>query len=121
MAASYSLDLRSRVLRDVDAGMSVADAAVKFSVTEPTIYSWIHLRKETGSLRPRVGDVGRKRKLDSFKDQIVTAIEENSSLTLKELHSQLELPGTIQTLWYALKRWGITLKKSGSRRRAATA
>jgi transposase len=121
MAGSYSLDLRCRVIQDVDGGMSVADAAGKYSVTEPTIYSWIHLREETGSLKPREGEVGPKRKLDPHQEAILKVIDENSSVTLVQLHSQLQLPGNIQMLWNALQRWGISLKKSHPRRRATAA
>ena len=119
MAGSYSLDLRSRVIQDFDKGMSVAEASEKYSITKPTIYSWIHLREETGTLKPRDGEFGPKRKLDPHKDKILQAVDENSSITLAQLHSQLQLPGNIQTLWNALRRWGISLKKSDSRFRAA--
>jgi len=112
MAGSYSLDLRGRVIQDFDQGMSVTEASKKYSVTKPTIYSWIHLREETGTLKPRDGEFGPKRKLDPHKDEILQAVEKNSSVTLAQLHSQLQLPGNIQTLWNALRRWGISLKKS---------
>jgi transposase len=112
MARSYSLDLRGRVIQDIDAGMSVTEASEKYSVTKPTIYSWIHLREETGNLKPRDGDFGPKPKLAPHKDEILRAINENSSVTLVQLHAQLQLPGSIPTLWNALRRWGISLKKS---------
>ena len=85
MAASYSLDLRRRVMQDVDAGMSVAEVAVKFSVTEPTVYDWIRLRQATGHLKPRKGAVGPKRKLEMYKEEILEVIDENSSVTLEQI------------------------------------
>lgn len=115
MAASYSMDLRLRVMRDIDQGNSVNETAAKYSITARTIFDWKRLRLQTGDVKPRVGNVGRKRKLDAYRDAILQEITKNSSTTLEELHSQLQLPGTVTTLWNALNRWGLSLKKSGSR------
>lgn len=116
MAASYSIDLRARVMQDIGKGMSAEDAAAKYSITARTIYDWKRLLLQTGDLKPRAGHVGRKRKLDAYHDAIQRAVAEDSSTTLEELHSKLNLPGTVTTLWNALKRWGLSLKKSDSRR-----
>jgi transposase len=112
MGKPHSLDLRSRVLAAVDQGESVDEVGERFSVTARTIWNWIALRKKTGQLTPRRGDVGPKRKLDAFRDKIVDAIRVSPSLTLDELREQCKLPGSRTTLWNALVRWGQTLKKS---------
>ena len=59
----YSSDLRTRVMQDVEAGMSAEKAAVKYSVSARTIYAWKALLRETGCLSPRQGGSGRPRKL----------------------------------------------------------
>lgn len=115
----YSLDLRTRVMADVESGMSAERAAVKYSVSARTIYKWKGLKRETGSLNPRQGKGGPKRKLESYREPILATLKEKSGLTLAELRSQLQLPGCLQTLWNALHRWGIVLKKSDPRGRAA--
>ena len=51
MAAALSVDLRERVLLAVDSGEKIAPVARRFGVTRPTIYSWLALREETGSLQ----------------------------------------------------------------------
>ena len=117
----YSSDLRTRVMQDVEAGMSAEKAAVKYSISARTIYAWKALLRETGCLSPRQGGSGRPRKLEEYREPILEAIDQNAGLTLEDLKSQLQLPGCVQTLWNALRRWGIVLKKSGARRRTAAA
>jgi transposase len=82
---------------------------------------WKSLLKETGGLTPRQGPVGRPRKLEEHREAILLAIDRKSDLTLEELKSQLNLPGCVKTLWNALQRWGIVLKKSLASRRAEAA
>ena len=120
MPGSYSLDLRRRVMADVDRGMFIEAVAEKYSVSTRVIFQWRDLRDETGELVPRKGKTGPKRKLDSHRLEILAAVQENPSITLEELKAQLELPGCLQTLWNALRRWGIVLKKSHASGRAAT-
>jgi len=121
MANGYSLDLRTRVMDDLDRGLSAEEAGQKYSVTARTIYSWKLLKRETGGIGPRQGKTGPKRKLDLYREAILASIKENSDLTLEEMRSQLDLPGCVQTLSNALHRWGIVLKKSHpSYRTAAT-
>lgn len=50
MPAPLSVDLRERVVEAVDAGDKIAKVARRFGVTRPTIYSWLALREQTGSL-----------------------------------------------------------------------
>ncbi len=119
MPGSYSLDLRIRVMADVDKGMSIEAVAQTYSVSSRAIFQWRDLRDETGNLEPRHGKTGPKPKLDSYRDEILAAVQENSSITLEELKSKLELPGCVQTLWNALRRWGIVLKKSHASSRTA--
>ena len=121
MATGYSLDLRTRVMDDLDRGLSAEEAAEQYSVTARTIYSWKRLKRETGNIAPRQGKTEPKRKLDPLRETILASIKENSDLTLEEMRSQLELPGCLQTLSNALHRWGIVLKKSHARHRTAAA
>lgn len=117
----YSVDLRTRVMEDVESGLSVEKAASKYSVSSRVIYKWKRLKQETGSLNPRRGRSGPCLKLEPYREAILNAIEQSPGLTLEDLRSQLKLPGCVQTLWNALHRWGIVLKKSDPCHRTATA
>lgn len=117
----YSADLRTRVMRDVEAGWSAEKAAAKYSVSARVIYKWKRLQRETDSLAPRRGKTGPRPKLEPHREAILESLRHNPGLTLEELRSQLKLPGCVQTLWNALSRWGFVLKKSSASGRAATA
>ena len=49
----YSVDLRERLLRATDAGLSIAEASRLFGVGTTTIKRWRRQRRETGSLAPK--------------------------------------------------------------------
>ncbi len=51
--APYSMDLRSRVLRDSDAGMPSKEAAAKYSVSRAWVDRVNQRRRETGETTPR--------------------------------------------------------------------
>lgn len=111
MAAALSMDLRERVMADVDGGMSAEKAAVKHRVTSRTIYSWKALRRKSGSLAPSAGKPGPKPKLAEHRERILVVVRENSGITLEELREKGKLTVSISTLWSALQEWGIVLKK----------
>jgi len=112
MARSYSMDLRKRVMADVASGHSIEAVGRKYSICSRVIFQWRDLLEETGSLKPRQGRTGPKRKLEPHREAILAIVEKNPSVTLEELKTQLDLPGCLQTLWNSLRRWGVVLKKS---------
>lgn len=121
MAAAYGMDLRKRVMADVQSGMSAEKAAAKYSVSPRTVYNWKTLQLEKGTLKPRDGKPGAKPKLQAYRDRILTAVDQDSGITLEELRERLELPVCLSTVWLALKAWGIVLKKSDPRSRTEAA
>ena len=50
---AYSMDLRTRVMADVDGGMGTNAAAEKYRVSADWIRKLKRLRRETGSFAPR--------------------------------------------------------------------
>jgi transposase len=112
MPTPYSMDLRRRVVAEVDHGSPPAVVARRFQVAERTIWNWLALRKETGQITPRQGDVGPECVLEPHRERILKSVQDDPGLTLAQRQRQLGLPGCATTLWNALQRWGITLKKS---------
>lgn len=110
MAKPYSKDLRERVLAAVDAGESIAGVARRFSVSRPTIHSWLRLRKDTGALQPREREPSG-RVLDKHRKRIEQRLQEKPGLTLKELQTKLKLPVSVSTVCRALQAWKLTYKK----------
>ena len=121
MPKPLSLDLRERIVEDCDTGIVAAVVAAKYRVSERTVFNLLALRRQTGGLCPRQGQVGRKPKLEDRKHEIVQSIEQNPNLTLKTLICELSLPISESALWKTLRRWGISLKKSDPRRRTTAA
>ena len=48
----YPVDRRQQVLRAIDAGLTLADAAVQFGVSPSTIGSWQRRQREQGCVTP---------------------------------------------------------------------
>ena len=81
---AYSQDLRERVLRAVDQGMSQKEAARIFGVSEPSIKRYLKLRRETGSLTPRKIPGRPKRKIGALLDGLRPQLEAHPDATLEE-------------------------------------
>ena len=52
MAAAYSMDLRTRVLRDSDAGLSSKELAERYHVSRAWVDALKQRRRETGAFAP---------------------------------------------------------------------
>lgn len=52
MAAAYSMDLRTRVLKDADSGLSSQELAGRYHVSRAWVDALKQRRRETGAFRP---------------------------------------------------------------------
>jgi len=118
---AYSMDLRLRVMADVDGRMRTTEVAKKYSVSAGWIRKLKRFRRETGSFAPRVQRVSHATKLDGELPRLEKLVQEQPDATLRELHRALGVQVGVATVWRALKRLQFTFKKSDSCRRAATA
>lgn len=114
MMRAYSLDLRERVAADLDAGASQAATARKYRVSTRWIYKLMRQREETGDLAPRRGRSGPPRGLAGREEELAELVRQTPDATLDELRQELAASVSVVTVWRALKRLGLTLKKSGS-------
>ena len=120
--AAYSLDLRQRVLRACDRGRSVGDVATTYEVSPAWVYRLLQRRRETGSIAPRRQTTFRRRSLSAQEDERLAAlITAQPDATLAELQRALPTTAALSTLWRAIDRLGLTVKKNGTRRRTAPA
>jgi transposase len=116
------MDLRTRVLRDADAGLSSKDLAVKYSVSRAWVDRVKQRRRETGEIAPRQQTKFRRRTLsDEQEHRLVFLITARPDATLAELRAQLPTSAALSTLWRTIGRLGLTVKKNGTRRRATSA
>lgn len=117
--APYSMDLRTRVLRDSDAGMPSKEVAAKYAVSRAWVDRVKQRRRERGEVAPRKQTTFRRRVLAGHEDRIVALILARPDATLLEIREGLGIPVGLSTLWREIDRLGFRVKKNGIRRRAA--
>ncbi len=102
----YSLDLRERVLLQLEKGSSVIEISQLFHLARQTIYSWKRLEKE-GKLEPRDNRIRKPRKIDPI--ELETYIKEHPDATLYKIAKHFKC--VINAVYYRIKKGKITYKK----------
>lgn len=118
---AYSMDLRERVLRDSDIGLTSVAVAEKYDVSRAWVDRLKQRRRETGEVAPRAQRYGPQLKLGPHLHRLVELIREQPDRTLMELQEALGLSASLATIWRAVKRLGYTVKKNGARVRTRSA
>ena len=119
--APYSMDLRKRVVRAWDAGMDAESVAAKYEVSRAWVHRLLQRRRETGSIAPRKQTKFRRRVLADQEERLAALIAARPDATLAELREALPTSAALSTLWVAIDRLQLTVKKNRTRRRATTA
>ena len=110
---AYSMDLRQRVADDRAAGMTVRAVAQKYRVCESFVYDLMGRQRETGSLAAFNQHTGRKRKLsEEGHTRLAALVRQQPDATIPQLRVALGEPISDRTVGRALKRLGLTRKKS---------
>jgi transposase len=116
--APYSMDLRKRVLRAWDAGIDAESVAARFEVSRAWVHRLVQRRRETGSMAPRQQTKFRRRALTPDQEyRLAALITAQPDATLAELREALPTSAGLSTLWRAIDRLDLTVKKNDSRRR----
>ncbi|MER9616421.1 IS630 family transposase [Mesorhizobium sp. M0207] len=117
MGRALSGDLRSRVLKASDEGMSARQAAARFGVGVSSAIRWI-ARAKIGELAPRPQGRRRASSLDAHEAFIVGLIEERKDITLNEMVERLVAEQSVRISRSALSAWlrghGWTFKKKSA-------
>jgi len=111
----YSLDLRKRVLADIDAGQSQAATARRYQVTTRWIYNLLKRRRETGEIGPKPHGSGYQGKLIDHQEQLAELVQQKPDISLEELQHRLKVTASLTTVWRAVHRLGLRRKKGGAR------
>jgi transposase len=117
---AYSADLRTRVLADGDRGLTTRAVAAKYSVSESWVRRLKQRRRETGEVAPRRPQNRRRPALAGYADRIRDRVAARPDITLQELHADLGVAVCLTTLWAAVRRLGLTLKKKSGGRPSRT-
>lgn len=116
MAQYLSADLRIRVIRAVEGGMSRNAAARRFGVSIASAVRWMDEYLRTGRTAPKSrGGDRRSGRIESQADLLMSAIEARPDITLAELRERLITERgerfAISTIHDFFRRHGITFKK----------
>ena len=112
MPKPYSIDLREKLLSQVDSGMTITKASKIFRVNRQTIYNWIRIKEETGKLEGKSGyQKGHSHKIKDL-EQLEQFFLTNPDKTLKQLSELWPQKISAWTLGRWIKRLGYTYKKN---------
>jgi transposase len=119
---TYSMDLRERVVAACDArGGTREQIAARFSVSVSWIRDLLKRRRETGSIAPKPYGGGRAPAFDAADaGRLREAVRANSDATLEELGRAAGVACSVPAVYRALKRLGVTRKKSRGGRPSRT-
>src|SRR4249920_1352206 len=114
MPRPCSLDLRMRVLREVEAGASRREAAECVEVSASSAIKWMQRLNETGSIaaKPSGGSISP---LEAHAAVLLGLIAEQADLTLDEIVAVMRkrrIAGSRSAVWRFFKRHNVSFKKS---------
>jgi len=112
---AYSQDLRLRILTDSDAGIESDELAEKYNVSRSWVDRIKQRKRENGETEPRPRNPGRRLALADRLDELRNLVEEKPDRTLEELKELLGGQVGTTSIWRALGKLGLTLKKSSAR------
>jgi transposase len=117
MTRPYSVDLRERVVRSVQAGASCRATAAKFEVSISFVVKLMQRWRRQGTVMPDRYGGWKRSPLTAHAERVVALVAEHPDLTIEELRRRLAAEG-VQTSRSALGRWlranGLTRKKRAS-------
>lgn len=118
MSAPYSEDLRKKVLVLVNKKTKKTVIASQLELGRDTIYRWINLEKNTGSVAPKIpckkGPACKIIDLDAFRN----FVNANKNLTQKEMAykygnvSESTIARSLKKIGYSRKKRVITILKA---------
>jgi putative transposase len=121
MPRPLSNDLRERIVRAVDDGLSRNATAKRFDVSVSAVVKLIQQWRATGSYLPkRIGGY-RKRLLADHADRVNRLVTEKPDMTVAEMQQQLaaaDIKAGPSAIARFLVYLGHTYKKNSSRQRA---
>jgi transposase len=111
---AYSMDLRVRVLKDLDAGMKTAAVAAKYSVSP----AWVRRLKQRRNATGQIGPTPQKRGVTpgwvTYAQAIREAVRQAPDATLAEYRQRFRIALSKSALARALIVLGLSRKKSRS-------
>jgi transposase len=122
MTKPLSADLRDRLIKAVEQGMSCRAAAARFCVAASTAIKLVQSWRKTGTNAPLPqGGDRRSGPIEAHADEILGLVAATVDITLVEIAAHLEQAHgrrfAPSVVWRFLDRHGQTFKKNRSRQR----
>jgi len=121
MGRPYSLDLRERVIADVEAYGNVRRVGAKFSVSPSFVVKLSQAKRSRGSVEPKPqGGDHRSAPIEAHRKWLLDLVRETVDLTLSQIRERLAERGlsvSISTVWRFYERHEISFKKNRARQR----
>ena len=115
MPAPLSQDLRDRIVRAVEGGSSIRQAAQRFAVSPSAAVNLMRRVRESGSTAPARFGGHRRPILDEHDDLIRSLLDAKPDMMLVEIQAELARHGIVVRATSTILRWlrraGLTRKK----------
>ena len=114
MTRPYSMDLRERMVRAVEAGASRRATAAKFAVSPSCVVKLLKRWRRQGTLEPDPPGGGRRAKLADQAERVDALLAATPDITIAELKARLAADGievSPSAISRFLKACGLTRKK----------
>ncbi len=113
---ALSIDIREKVMKAIEGGMSRRQAAARFDIGPATAVRWAKRALTTGEVAPlKMGGDHRSQRIEAHADFILARIAEKPDMTIMELRDKIKerhgLGFGYGTVWRFLARHNITRKK----------
>ena len=111
MPKPYSVDLRARVIEDVETGASRREAAERYGISPSAVVIWVQRFEETGSVaaKPSGGSISP---LEQHAEFLLGLIANQPDLTLDEIVAAMRKR---RIVWRFFARRNISFKKNSVR------
>ncbi len=96
--APYSMDLRTRVLADRDAGLPTKEVAAKFQVSESWVNRLVQRRRETGEVAPREQKVFKTQAFAGQEHELRMLVAARPDQTLAELRDAMHSSASLSSV-----------------------
>src|SRR5438132_7298364 len=117
MPKPYSIDLRGRVIEEVESGASRREAAERYRLSPSVVVIWMQRFEETGSVAAKPSG-GSTSPLEKHAEFLLGLITERPDLTLDEIVAAMRkrrIAGSRSAVWRFFARRNISFKKNSVR------
>ena len=117
MPKPYSIDLRGRVIGEVESGSSRREAAERYGLSPSVVVIWMQRFEATGSVAAKPSG-GSTSPLEKHAEFLLALIARQPGLTLDEIVAALRkrrISGSRSAVWRFFARRDISFKKNSIR------